>query len=71
MLKTQLNAIATRALLEKDFSAAILNGQRKEKIVEFDLDEKEINAVLKIEAVDLDQFIRKLGKLISNASLLS
>ena len=64
MLKTNINAIAAQALLDNKFETAILNGQRKEKLHEFDLNEKQIEAVMAIEADDLDQFIRSLGKLI-------
>ena len=64
MLKTNINAIAAQALLDNKFEAAILNGKRKEKLDEFNLSEKQIKAVMAIEADDLDQFIRSLGKLI-------
>lgn len=71
MFKTQINAIATRTLLDSEFKAAILNGQRKEKLREFDLNPKQIAKVLALDAADLDQFIHQLGDLILDPSLLS
>ncbi len=64
MLKTSINAIAAQALIDNKFEVAILNGQRKEKLHKFNLSEKQIEAVMAIEADNLDQFIRSLGKLI-------
>lgn len=64
MSKLNLNAIATRALLDNHFRADILNGHRKERISEFDLTEDERTAILSIEADSLDQFIRQLGRWI-------
>lgn len=64
MLKTSINAIAAQALIDNKFEAAILNGQRKEKLHEFNLSEKQFEAVMAIKADNLDQFIRSLGKLI-------
>jgi hypothetical protein len=69
MFKVRLNAIAAKALVDHDFQAAILNGQRKEKLGEFNLDPQQIEAVMAIEAKDVDQFIRSLGKLLPRASL--
>jgi hypothetical protein len=64
MAKLNLNAIATRALLDNHFRADILNGHRKERISEFDLTEDERKVVLSIEADTLDQFIHHLGRWI-------
>lgn len=64
MFKTEINAIATRALLDGEFEAAILNGQRKEKLREFDLDDKQVAALLALDAADLDHFIQQLDDLI-------
>lgn len=64
MFKKDINAIAAKALLDHKFEAAILNGQRREKLHEFDFDERQIEAVMAIEAENLDQFIHRLGSLI-------
>ena len=71
MFKTQINAIATRALLDSEFKAAIMNGQRKEKLMEFDLNDKQVATVLAIDATDLDHFIHQLGNLIFDPGLVS
>ena len=71
MFKTQINAIATRALLDSEFEAAIMNGKRREKLKEFDLNDKQVATVLAIEATDLYQFIYQLGDLIYDPGLVS
>lgn len=71
MFKTEINAIATRALLDGKFEAAILNGQRKKKLGEFDLDDNQVDTVLAIDASNLDQFIHKLGDLIKDPGFIS
>lgn len=71
MFKTYINAIATRALVDNDFEAAILNGHRREKLHEFGLDSKQIKAVMDIKAANLDQFIRSLDKLIQHPTVLA
>lgn len=71
MSKMKLNAIAAQALLDEDFKAALLNGKRREKLSAFELNEEEIQAVMSIEAMDLDQFIRRLGNLMRPAAALS
>lgn len=69
MFKTNINAIAAKALLDNEFKAAILNGHRKEKLNEFDLNDTQIEAVMAIKADNLDQFIRRLGTLIQQPSM--
>ena len=64
MSKLYLNAIATRALVDKEFQEKLLNGQRKEMLGEFTLSEEEIKLLLSIKEDSLDQFIGQLGKLI-------
>lgn len=71
MSKMKLNAIAAQALLDKDFKAALLNGKRREKLSAFELNEEEIQAIMSIEAMDLDQFIRRLGTLMRPSPALS
>lgn len=62
--KTQINAIATRALVDEEFKAGILNGTRSKKLQEYPLPETFHRAVLAIKADDLNQFIFKLHEII-------
>jgi hypothetical protein len=71
MTSLKLNAIVTRALLDRNFQAAILNGHRRESLRSFDLNDNELKAVLAVEAKNLDQFIRKINVLTGTADLLS
>lgn len=61
MSRFNLNAIATKALLDHNFQADILNGHRKERLNEFDLSDDEKRVVLSIEAKNVDQFVTCLG----------
>ena len=64
MSKLKLNAIAAQALLDKEFKAALLSGRGQEKLGAFQLNDEEMRAVTSIKAMDLDQFMRRLGSLI-------
>ena len=64
MSKLKLNAIATQALLDNEFQAAILNGQVQDRLGAFQLNDEEVQAVMSIQAMGLDQFIRHLSGLI-------
>ena len=64
--KLELNAIATRALIDKDFEAAILNGHRKEKLQEFHLPESVHNNIMQIKGENLKQFIFQLNTLVES-----
>ena len=64
--RTQINAIATRSLLDEDFKAAILNGTRSKRLKEYPLPETVHQAVMDINANNLNQFILKLHQLISD-----
>ena len=66
MSKLRLNAVATQALLDHDFEAAILNGHRKERLRDFNLSEDEFEAVMAIDADNLDQFIHRLRNLMAS-----
>ncbi len=68
MSKLKLNAIAAQALLDNEFKAAILNGKVQERLGAFHLNEEEKKAVMSIQAMDLDQFIRHLSGLIQPAA---
>ena len=70
MTKIQVNAIATRALIDKDFEAAILNGHRRELLQEFQLPEKVFNAIMCIQGDDLKQFIFQLNDLVASPSMM-
>jgi hypothetical protein len=71
MSKLKLNAIATQALLDNEFKAAVLSGHVQEKLGAFQLNEAEMQAVSSIQAMDLDQFMHRLGNLIQLAPALS
>ncbi|MGH2581378.1 MAG: hypothetical protein ACRDFQ_00605 [Anaerolineales bacterium] len=71
MSKLKLNAIATQALLDDEFKAAMLSGRLQDKLSAFQLNEAEMQAVSSIQAMDLDQFMRRLGNLIQLAPALS
>lgn len=60
MSKLHINALVTRALLDDEFKAAILNGQRKARLAAFDLTDAEREAILSIKTHDLDQFIGQI-----------
>ena len=65
MSKIKLNAIATQALMDSDFQTAILDGRYQEKLSAFHLNEEEARAVMSIQAIDVDQFIRRLSGLMN------
>jgi hypothetical protein len=71
MSKIKLNAIAAQALLDNDFQTAIVNGRYQEKLGSFGLNEEETAAVMSINAINVDQFIRSLGNLMHSASAIS
>ncbi len=58
----KLNAIVTKALVDKGFRARLLNGSRQESISDFNLSIEETGVVMSIEAITLDQFIHQLGE---------
>ena len=70
MTKVVVNAIATRALIDKDFEAAILNGHRQELLEEFHLPEKVFNAIMCIQGDDLKQFIFQLNDLVASPTMM-
>ena len=70
MIKVTVNAIATRALVDKDFEAAILNGQRRKLLQEYQLPEKVFNAIMCIKGEDLSQFIFQLSDLVASPSMM-
>lgn len=70
MSKLKLNAIAAQALLDKEFKAALLSGRGQEKLGAFQLNDEEMRAVTSIKAMDLDQFMRRLGSLIQMSPAL-
>ncbi len=67
MSKIHLNAIATRALVDKQFQLGVLNGKRKEMLSEFPLTDEDMNNLLAMKELSLDQFIERLGSLTQNA----
>jgi hypothetical protein len=69
MTKSELNAIATTALLDQEFKAAILNGKRREKLAEFSLPDDVLVDVLSIDANNIRQFIYQLNEIAKRPSL--
>ena len=60
MTSMKLNAMVTKALTDSRFCADILNGHRRERIQEDELADNVEQAVMGIQAQNLDQFIRSL-----------
>ena len=60
MSKLHINALVTRALLDDEFKAAVLNGQRKARLAAVDLTDTEREAILSMKTHDLDQFIGQI-----------
>lgn len=65
--KSHLNAIATRALIDEDFKAGVLNGKRSQKIKEYPLPEFVQQEVMRIQAEDVRQFIYGLQAIIEHS----
>ena len=59
-----LNAFITKALLDDKFQEDILNGQRQERIEEFNLSTDEKKTLLGIQADNLDHFIYQIERWI-------
>lgn len=62
--RTQINAIATRSLIDEKFKTGILNGTRSKTLKDYPLPEKVHQAIMEIKAENLNQFILKLHQLI-------
>lgn len=65
--KAHLNAIATRALIDEEFKAGVLNGKRSQKIQEYPLPELVQREVMNIRAKNVGQFIQGLYAIIDQA----
>ena len=65
--KPHLNAIATRALIDEDFKAGVLNGKRSQKIQEYPLPALVQEEIMKIRAQDVSQFIQGLHAIIDQS----
>jgi hypothetical protein len=65
----QINAIATRALVDVDFKQAILNGQRRQRLQEFQLPVEVVDAIMKIQGNDIHQFIFQLNNLAATKKI--
>ncbi|HBG75288.1 MAG: hypothetical protein A2X25_12440 [Chloroflexi bacterium GWB2_49_20] len=66
MTKLEINALATRALTDRNFEAAILNGHRYERLQEFQLPVGVVNAIMQIKGENLQQFIYQLNDLVNS-----
>jgi hypothetical protein len=60
-----LNAFVTKTLLDDKFQKDILNGERLERINEFDLSNDEKKAILSIQADNVKQFIHEVNQWMS------
>ena len=67
MTKIEINAIATRALIDEEFKAGVLNGKRSQKIQEYPLPEIIQQEVMNIRAKNVGQFIQGLYRIIDQA----
>lgn len=59
----EIHALATRAIVDAEFRAALLNGQRRETLSEFPLSAGTVDEILGIEANTLQDFIAHLSML--------
>jgi hypothetical protein len=66
MTKLKINALATRALTDRDFESAILNGHRYERLQEFQLPVFVVDAIMRIKGDNLQQFIYQLNDLANS-----
>ena len=66
MTRLEINALATRALIDRDFEVAILNGQRYERLQEFQLPNVVVDAIMQIKGENLQQFIYQLNDLVNS-----
>ncbi|HKZ43935.1 MAG TPA: hypothetical protein VJZ78_02745 [Anaerolineales bacterium] len=66
MTKLQINALATKALTDRKFEAAILNGQRYEQLRQFQFPVGVLNAIMQIKGENLQQFIYQLNDLVNS-----
>lgn len=64
MTTLKLNAIVTKALVDQEFQAAILNGHRRECLLSFGFSDDEINTLLAVKASNIDQFIKQINALL-------
>lgn len=62
--KSHINAIATRALVDKKFQAALLNGHRREMLEQFPLSDEEQEVLLDLRVDNVDHFISRLDSLM-------
>ena len=66
MTKSEINALATKALTDRNFEAAILHGKRLEQLKEFRLPSGVLNAIMQIKGENLQQFIYQLNDLVNS-----
>jgi hypothetical protein len=63
MASLQLNAIATRLLLDEEFRHALIHEHRGDCLSSFAINEQERRAILAIRAETSDEFLDELRKL--------
>lgn len=64
--KQNLNAIATRALIDEAFKLELLNKARPKRLEEYPLSKTIKNKVLNIKANNLHQFINGLNNIMTD-----
>jgi hypothetical protein len=63
MSSYQINAIITQALVDQDFQKAILNGQRRERLQDFNLSPELVDAIMSFRGDSIHHFIFQLNDL--------
>jgi hypothetical protein len=63
MSSYQINAIITQALVDPDFRKAILNGQRRERLQDFNLFPELVDTIMSFEGDSIHHFIFQLNNL--------
>jgi hypothetical protein len=58
----QLNILVGKAVINREFRHALLNGQRREKVADFELTDEERDAVLAIRAETVQEFAQALER---------
>jgi hypothetical protein len=64
----EIHALATRAIIDREFQAAVLNGKRRERLQEFHLSELAVRKILAIQAASVQDFIHNLSALTGLAN---
>ena len=63
MTSLELNAIATRAIIDPKFMASVLTEHRRDSLVEFSLPKNILDDIIAIDAKNLQQFLVELNEI--------